>query len=100
MTWMYGEQGRFKKQMRQWAFLNDFFGDMIVDEAFFEPEVEGPESIGNPLARLDYGVPPRMDTGTETAFVTTHESYWSQKRASNPAETRTSREPSLAAQAE
>ena len=100
MTWMYGEMGRFKKQMRQWAFLNDFFGDMNVDETFFEPESEGPDGIGDASAALDYGVPPRMDTAEEAAFVTTHESYWSQKRASNPAETKTTRKASVPAQAE
>ena len=41
MDWMYGVVGRYQRQMMQWARLNDYFGDMAIDERFFDPEVEG-----------------------------------------------------------
>lgn len=66
MTLMYGEHGRFRRQMVQFARLNDYFGDMVVDERFFDPDVEGPDGLGDPSADLDYGLPPRKD-GAEPA---------------------------------
>jgi radical SAM superfamily enzyme YgiQ (UPF0313 family) len=77
MTKIYGEKGRFRRQMRQWARLNDYFGDMVIDEAFFDPDSEGPEGIGNPRAALDFGTAPRKDDGREAAFISTRELYWS-----------------------
>jgi len=65
MDFMYGVVGRYQRQMMQWARLNDYFGDMVVDERFFDPEVEGPEGIGNPAASLDFGRPPYGDTDDE-----------------------------------
>ena len=56
---MCGEKGRFRRQMTQCARLNGFFGDMVIDESFFDPDVDGPEGIGSPAASLDYGAPPR-----------------------------------------
>jgi radical SAM superfamily enzyme YgiQ (UPF0313 family) len=87
MLWMYGEKGRFKRQMKQWARLNDFFGDMVFDESFFDPEVEGPEGIGDPAAVVDYGAPPRKDHTEERAFVSTRDLGWS-RRAAERAEAR------------
>ena len=65
MDFMYGVVGRYQRQMMQWARLNDYFGDMVVDERFFDPEVEGPEGIGNPAASLDFGRPPYGDPDDE-----------------------------------
>jgi hypothetical protein len=79
MTWMYGEKGRFRRQMRQWARLNDYFGDMVVNHAFFDPGSEDPEGIGNTAAALDFGAAPRKDDGREAAFVSTPELYWSRR---------------------
>jgi len=79
MVWMYGEKGRFQRQMMQWARLNDFFGDMVLDPRFFDPEVEGPAGIGDPLADVHYGAPPRKDSSTEGVFVSTRELRWSQQ---------------------
>lgn len=81
MVWMYGEKGRFQRQMMQWARLNDFFGDMVLDPRFFDPEVEGPAGIGDPLSDLDYGAAPRKDGSREGVFVSTREMRWSQKGA-------------------
>ena len=67
MDWMYGEVGRYKRQMMQWARMNDHFGDMVIDERFFDPEVDGPESIGDAAVALDFGRPPYKDTGAEGA---------------------------------
>jgi hypothetical protein len=53
MDWMYGEVGHYKRQMMQWARLNDCFNDTMIDERFFDPEVEGPEGMGNPAAALE-----------------------------------------------
>jgi anaerobic magnesium-protoporphyrin IX monomethyl ester cyclase len=69
MVWMYGLKGRYKRQMMQWARLNDYFGDMVIDESFFDPDVEGPEGIGDPAAVLDFGSAPHKDRSGETAFV-------------------------------
>jgi radical SAM superfamily enzyme YgiQ (UPF0313 family) len=71
MDWMYGVVGRYRRQMRQWVRLNDYFGDMVVDERFFDPEVEGPESIGSAEASLQGGGAPLRDTGDEPSFVRT-----------------------------
>jgi len=71
MDLMYGVVGRYQRQMMQWARQNDYFGDMVIDERFFDPEAEGPESIGNPAAALDCGNPPLGDTGDEPAFAGT-----------------------------
>jgi hypothetical protein len=71
MDFMYGEVGRYQRQMRQWLRVNDFFGDQVIDERFFDPEVEGPEGMGNPAAALDGGVAPYKDTNDEPAFVRT-----------------------------
>ena len=71
MDWMYGEVGRYKRQMMQWARLNDYFGDAVIDERFFDPEVEGPETLGNPAAALDFGRAPYKDTSDEPTFVRT-----------------------------
>jgi len=87
MTWMYGEKGRFKRQMNQWARLNDFFGDMVVDESFFDPDADGAEGIGDPAASPGFGAPPRKDDGREAAFISTRELYWSKQVASRTART-------------
>ena len=63
MDWMYGVVGRYKRQMMQWARLNDYFGDMVIDERFFDPDVDGPEGIGDPTRTLDFGLPPLKDNG-------------------------------------
>jgi hypothetical protein len=57
MLWMYGEKGRFQRQMRQWARLNDYFGDMVIDESFFDLDSDGPVGLGSPAAARDYGAP-------------------------------------------
>jgi len=67
MDWMYGEVGRYTRQTMQWARMNDHFGDMVIDERFFDPEVDGPESIGDAAVALDFGRPPYKDTGAEGA---------------------------------
>lgn len=66
MDWMYGVKGRYKRQMVQWARLNDYFGDMVIDESFFDPDSEGPDSIGDPDAAIEYGRAPFGDGGTRT----------------------------------
>ncbi len=71
MDWMYGVKGRYKRQMMQWARINDYFHDLVIDERFFDPDVEGPESIGNPEASQHFGVAPYKDTTDEPAFVRT-----------------------------
>jgi radical SAM superfamily enzyme YgiQ (UPF0313 family) len=71
MDLMYGVKGRYKRQMMQWARINDYFGDLVIDESFFDPDVEGPESIGNPAASLDFGRAPLKDVSDEPAFVRT-----------------------------
>ena len=72
MIKMYGEKGRFRRQMKQWARLNDFFGDMQLDESFFDPDAEGVEALGA-ADTLDFGAPPHTDTSEEPAFVSTRE---------------------------
>ena len=67
MIWAYGEKGRFKRQMLQWARLNDFFGDMVVDESFFDMDAAGPVGIGDEEASLDFGTVPRDDRASEDA---------------------------------
>jgi hypothetical protein len=69
MDWMYGEVGHYKRQMMQWVRINDYFHDMAIDERFFDPEVDGPESIGDPATALDSGGAPLKDTNDEPAFV-------------------------------
>ena len=81
MLWMYGEKGRFRRQMMQWARLNDFFGDMVIDASFFDLDAEAPEGIGDPAARLDFGSAPRLDSGEEKAFVVTRDLTWSHRAA-------------------
>jgi len=71
MDRMHGEIGRYKRQMRQWARLNDYFGDLVFDERFFDPEVEGPDGIGNRAAEFDYGCPPYKDSTDEPVSVRT-----------------------------
>jgi radical SAM superfamily enzyme YgiQ (UPF0313 family) len=71
MDWMYGEAGHYKRQMMQWVRLNDYFNDAAIDERFFDPDVEGPEGMGNPTAALDGGGAPLKDTSEEPAFVRT-----------------------------
>jgi radical SAM superfamily enzyme YgiQ (UPF0313 family) len=71
MDWMYGEAGHYKRQMMQWARLNDYFGDTVIDERFFDPDVEGPEGIGNAAAALEGGGAPLKDTSDEPSFVRT-----------------------------
>ena len=71
MDLMYGVKGRYKRQMMQWARINDYFGDMVIDEPFFDPDVEGPEGMGNPAVSLDFGQPPYKDTNDEPSFVRT-----------------------------
>ena len=71
MDWMYGVVGRYQRQMMQWVRLNDYFGDMVIDKSFFDPSVEGPESIGNAQAALEGGGAPLKDTGDEPSFVRT-----------------------------
>lgn len=93
MLWMYGEKGRFKLQMRQWARLNDYFGDTVIDERFFDLDSDGPEGLGNPAAERDFGAPPRMDSSIEPAFVSTRDLGWSARAAESP-ESRKRREPS------
>jgi hypothetical protein len=61
MLWMYGEKGRFKRQMMQWARINDFFGDMVIDESFFDLDEDGPDGIGDADASVDFGATPRGD---------------------------------------
>jgi anaerobic magnesium-protoporphyrin IX monomethyl ester cyclase len=61
MNWMYGEYGRYRRQMLQFARLNDYFGDMVIDERFFDPGVDGPEGIGDAAAEVDYGLAPHGD---------------------------------------
>ena len=80
MIKMYGEKGRFRRQMNQWARLNDFFGDMVIDESFFDPDAEGVEALGS-ADTVEYGVPPHTDTSEEPAFVSTRELQWSQRVA-------------------
>jgi len=69
MDWMYGVVGRYQRQMMDWVRNNDYFGDMEVDERFFDPSVEGPESIGNPQAALEGGGPPIKDASDEPSFI-------------------------------
>ena len=66
--------------MKQWARLNDFFGDMQLDESFFDPDAEGVEALGA-ADTLDFGAPPHTDTSEEPAFVSTRELQWSQRIA-------------------
>ena len=83
MIKMYGEKGRFQRQMKQWARLNDFFGDMQLDESFFDPDAadgEGVEALGA-ADTVDFGAPPHTDTSEEPAFVSTRELQWSQRIA-------------------
>lgn len=68
---MYGEVGHCTRQMMPWVRLNDYFNDTVIDERFFDPEVEGPEGIGNPAAALEGGGAPLEDTSEEPAFVRT-----------------------------
>ena len=70
MVWMYGQKGRFKRQMLQWARLNDFFDDMEIDESFFDMNVDGPVGIGNAKAKFDFGDAPRADGAAEKAPAT------------------------------
>ncbi len=70
MIWMYGEKGRFKRQMLQWARLNDFFGDLVIDESFFEMNANGPVGIGDAEASLDFGAAPRADRASEDTPAT------------------------------
>lgn len=79
MFWMYGEKGRFKRQMNQWARLNDYFGDMVIDEDFFDVDSEGPRGLGNAAAERDFGAHPRMDSATEPAFLSTRDLRWSRR---------------------
>ena len=65
-----GEQGRFKRQMLQWARLNDFFGDMVIDESFFDMNADGPVGIGDEEANLHFGAIPRADRAPEDAPAT------------------------------
>jgi anaerobic magnesium-protoporphyrin IX monomethyl ester cyclase len=71
MDFMYGEVGRYQRQVRQWLRVNDFFGDQVVDWRFFDPTVEGPDGIGNPAAALDGGHAPCKDTSDDELFVRT-----------------------------
>jgi anaerobic magnesium-protoporphyrin IX monomethyl ester cyclase len=71
MDWMYGEAGRYRRQMMQWVRLNDYFGDTGIDERFFDPDVEGPEGIGVAAAADNGGGAPFKDTSDEPAFVRT-----------------------------
>jgi anaerobic magnesium-protoporphyrin IX monomethyl ester cyclase len=71
MDWMYGVVGRYQRQMMQWVRINDYFGDMVIDERFFDPSVEEPESIGHAQAALEGGGAPLKDTGDEPSFVRT-----------------------------
>jgi hypothetical protein len=57
--------------MRQFVSINDYFGDMVVDKRFFDPSVEGPESIGSDQASLEGGGAPLRDTSDEPSFVRT-----------------------------
>lgn len=91
MLWMYGEKGRFRRQMLQWARLNDYFGDIVIDERFFDPDSHGPEGLGDPAAERDYGAHPRMDTSVEPAFVSTRDFRWSARAAESPPAGRSSR---------
>ena len=84
MIKMYGEKGRFKRQMNQWARLNDHFGDLVIDESFFDPDADGAESMGAGDT-VDYGAPPHTDTSQEPAFVSTRELQWSQRIAEKAA---------------
>lgn len=70
MTWMYGEKGRFKRQMLQWIRLNDFFHDMVIDESFFDMDVDGPVGLGDADASLDFGAVPRDERESNPAPVT------------------------------
>jgi len=86
MIKMYGEKGRFQRQMKQWARLNDFFGDMVIDESFFDPDAadgadaESLDGLGAPDT-VDFGAPPHTDTREEPAFVSTRELQWSRRVA-------------------
>jgi radical SAM superfamily enzyme YgiQ (UPF0313 family) len=80
MIAMYGEKGRFKRQMKQWARLNDFFGDMQIDESFFNPDADGADALGQPDT-MDYGAYPHTDRSEVPAFVSTRELLWSQRVA-------------------
>ncbi len=84
MIRMYGEKGRFKRQMRQWARLNDFFGDLVIDESFFDPDAEGPEALGTP-GTVDYGAHPYTDHSPVPAFVSTTDLQWSRRIAGRAA---------------
>jgi hypothetical protein len=44
---------------------------MAVDKRFFDPSVEGPESIGHLEAALEGGGAPLKDTADEPSFVRT-----------------------------
>jgi hypothetical protein len=44
---------------------------MVIDERFFDPEVEGPETLGNPAASLDFGRVPYKDTSATPSYVRT-----------------------------
>jgi len=79
MVWMYGEKGRFKRQMNQWARLNDYFGDMVIDEDFFDVDSDGPHGLGNAAAERDFGAHPRMDSANEPAFLSTRDLRWSRR---------------------
>ncbi len=67
--------------MRQWARLNDYFGDIVIDERFFDLDSDGPEGLGNPAAEGDFGAPPHMDSSIEPAFVSTRDLGWSARAA-------------------
>jgi hypothetical protein len=79
MLWMYGENGRFKRQMNQWARLNDYFGDIAIDEDFFDLDSDGPQGLGNAAAERDFGAHPRMDFAAKPAFVSTRDLRWSRR---------------------
>jgi radical SAM superfamily enzyme YgiQ (UPF0313 family) len=79
MVLMYGEKGRFRRQMNQWARLNDYFGDMVIDEDFFDVDSDGPYGLGNAAAERDFGARPRTDSATEPAFVSTRDLRWSRR---------------------
>ena len=56
--------------------MNDYFGDMVIDERFFGPNVDGPESIGHQPASLSDGRAPYADTCAGTTSVRTAEPGW------------------------